>query len=435
MSDSYELHPDFENLVVYFAAANRDFWSAIGRHLETDLFSGPLAKPIVEAARLVAKDGVASSSPTIVLQRLQAKVVEGKLTQDTLLACSDFFDKCEDDGLPAVELVIQEMLPVIRSRLQSKAILAAHGDFAKGGDMAVTRGLLDQAQKLGQVDVTASYNVKASGFHIISNASDVVRIPTGIPDLDIALGGGATRGSLGVWLADTGGGKSIALIHGAAEVMRQQMFCGFVTLELPADMQSARLLANLTGVDFELIMLNDVWRAEAERRFTLISSQLGHCELAEFSPQGTTVDDILEWVNETEEKYGVPMSSLFVDYADDLVSPSVRADNLYLAMRDVYGGLRKKIAHPKKMVVWTASQATRPKDKKAILGVGNVADSMHKMRAADLGISINHDDESQLMSLFLAKNRTGKSKFLVGPLVPDFAKGRLCTLPRELGKW
>jgi hypothetical protein len=96
-------------------------------------------------------------------------------------------------------------------------------------------------------------------------------------------------------------------------------------------------------------------------------------------------------------------------------------------MRDVYEGLRL-FAVERNMWCWTASQSkAKGKDKgsKHNRDVESLADSMHKGRVADLVVTLNVNDDGNEVTMFVAKNRTGKSRFAIGPLPTDFALGRM----------
>jgi hypothetical protein len=106
-----------------------------------------------------------------------------------------------------------------------------------------------------------------------------------------------------------------------------------------------------------------------------------------------------------------------------------------LEMRYVYEGLRRDISMARDMWVWTASQSSRStKESSKLLDMQHVADSMHKIRVGDTIVTLNPREDEQ-MEFFVAKNRLGTSRFLVGPIVTDFARARLVPVVRELGSW
>jgi len=384
----------------------------------------------------MSKGGLSPNDTMLVIQRLQSKVVEGKLHQDTFDAVYDLIDDVTHWPPPDLDGVLTELFPVVKTRIREQAILAAHSDFARGGDMAVSRALLDVAAHLGSQGQIGGLQLGRAGFKEIENALKVARLPTGIFELDVGLDGGMTCGGLGVGVGAPGGGKSMTLIHGAAESIKCGMVTGFVTLELPQHWQFARLVACLTGIEISAILENPTLRAEADRRLALIQHQLGFCEIAEFAPHVTTVAEIIEWIDMVEQRIGLKMHTLYVDYADKLYHPGIRADNEYLAMRYVYEALRRDIAVKRDMWVWTASQANRAtKETKKRIDMHNVADSMHKVRIADLVVTMTFDEDTNELTYFVAKNRLGRSRFSVGPLPTDFGRGRITYLTKELGPW
>lgn len=435
VKEPYGLHPGFEELVLFYTCTSERFWSRAAHVVDPESLTHPLSKLVFETARQIAKDtGHGPSSAGLMIQRLARRVHEGKVTVADLDAVNTLIDRVADLPPPDMEAVLEELVPVLRRRLFSNAILMSHDEWAKHGDFSLVSELIDKAKRLGEVDLVQGTRLNAAGFDEIRNVKLQDRLPLGILELDIQLGNGLPNGQLGVWIGDSGGGKSIALAHQAAEATRRQMFTGFVTLELPKPVQLARLYSNLIGVPVNQILDNDEDLVEAERRITLCESALGICEVAEFPPHATTTRDIVQWIDQKEQEHGVKMQVLVVDYADKLYEPRVK-DNDYVAMRYVYEGLRRDIAVARGMWVWTGSQASRPsKESQKKLDLHHVADSMHKVRVADLIVTLNPRDDGQ-MEFFVAKNRMGRSRYTIGPVVTDFERARIVPLSRELMAW
>ena len=434
-SEPYGLDESFEKVVLWCCCTNPGFWSLVGHAIDPNALEVRDARLIIETCRQIAKElGRGPGTGLIVLQRLTRKVHEGKATVEQIEAISELLDEVEDSDPPDFELVVNELLPILRRRMQSQAIVMAHGEFAKRGDFGPVQDMLAAASSLGEKEQVSGVAVGPSGFDRIEESKTVDRLPTGVLELDLKLNGGAPRRSLGVWLADSGGGKSMALVNQAGECMRQKQFSGFVTLELPEHIQLARLFANLTGVAVNDILDIPHWREEAKRRIHALHSEIGLCEVAEFAPHATTVKDLVEWIEDREQHHGVKMETLIVDYADKVAARGVRDDNQYLMMRQVYEGLRRDVSMDRGMWVWTGSQSSRPDKKRRMIDLRDVADSMHKVRVADVVISLNPLDDDQI-EMFVAKNRLGASKFIVGPLLTDFEKARLVPVTRELGEW
>jgi hypothetical protein len=68
--------------------------------------------------------------------------------------------------------------------------------------------------------------------------------------------------------------------------------------------------------------------------------------------------------------------------------------------------------------------------------LNDVADSMHKIRVADLVITLNlqdEDAEDPSIVFNIAKHRTGKAKVKIGPMPTEYERGRLCPIVEPLG--
>lgn len=413
------------------------FWARVGAAIDPDCVEAEPAKLIVQVCRLVARDlGHGPPSVLLVVQRLARLRSEGKITSEQLAAVSDYLDAAQDEGLPPEDAAVAELAPVLRRRMQQSALMKATDEFARQGGMREVREMLDKAERIGSSAVLGGTRVSQAGFAEIDALAGMVRMPTGILELDLLMQDGMARGQLGVVLGDSGGGKSQFLVSQVAEAMRRGLFVGLLTLELPKPMQLARVYANLTGIPTNLVLENVQDRAEARRRIGLMEADLGVCVIEDMPPHATTVQDVLAWVEHQEQEIGVRMDCLVVDYADKLHWPGNKSDNEYLAMRYVYEGLRRDIAVGRNMWVWTASQASRPtKESGKRLDLHHAADSMHKVRVADVIITLNPQEDGAQMVYWVAKNRTGRSRFQVGPIPTDWERARSSPVTREWADW
>lgn len=435
--EPYNLAPEFERAVLALCCQNPRFWSRVGHVLDLDAMGHPLAKHILVAcAQISAEVGHGPSASIIVLQRLQRLVDDGKLRREDIAAVVHLLDQAEDAGLPELEQAVNELVPVVRRRMHSQALIASHAEYAKQGDFESVAQMLERARAVGASDQVAGVRLGAEAVAEIAKMSTLDRLPTGILELDLQLNDGLARGQLGVAMGDAGSGKSQFLTSQGAEGLRRQLFAGIATLELPQPVQLARVIANLTGVAVNDILEVSGHRDEAGRRLREMTPHIGRCSVAEFPPHATTVRDILQWVVQEEDEAGAPMDLLVVDYADKLHEPRVKDGNSYVEMRYVYESLRRDIAVAKNMWVWTASQAGRPdKGSAKRIDLQHVADSMHKVRVADLVLTLNVRDDGVQIEFYVAKNRTGKSRFAVGPVPTDFERGRIVPITREWTKW
>lgn len=435
----YGLDPTFEAAVLAMCASSPRFWGRIGHALDAECMELPIARAVIEAVRAIARDvGHGPDQSYVVTQRMHRRVQEGRLTLEDARAAAAALDDALDRGLPDEEATVIELAPLVRRRLESAAIVEATELFARQGDLATVADKLTRAKRVGAADVVTlgSRLAGGDGFAAIERAGMLERLATGVLELDMHLDDGLARGQLGVVMGGPGDGKSIFLGHQAAEAVRRGINTAYATLELPKPVVLARLYAALTGVPTNHVIANPIDRAEARRRMKVMTPGLGACLVEEFAPQATTVADLRDWIRRCEEDIGAPLGCVVVDYADMLHEPKVKNGNTYEEMRQVYQGLRRDVAVANSCWVWTASQANRStKDQEKRLDLRHAADSLHKVRIADIVLTLNAREDGRQMVFYVAKNRTGKSRMSIGPVPTDFERGRIVPLAAEWADW
>jgi KaiC/GvpD/RAD55 family RecA-like ATPase len=432
-SAPYGLAPEFERGAVVALCRSGGLYAKLGSAIEADCLTHPLSVLALKAAQEYAKEvGKGPSSLLVVLQRLTRWRDNGKLTQQKIEEVSDYFDAAEDAGLPSDEAVLAEMTPILQQRARQSALRMAMEDFARGGDLQKVEQALSKARSIGRSSDVDGSILGGAAFDAIDALRLMDRLPTGISELDLLLDGGHPRG-LVVFVGDSGAGKSMALAHAAAEGVFQQLHVGIVSLELPEEVQLARVIANLTGTP-----INDLLNGRQQRakdRLGQMMGTLGALTVRYFAPRATKVDDIFRWVEQREQKVGRRMDLLIVDYIDKLGTGS--EESTYQAQGNIADALRD-YAMGKSMFCLTASQAKRGGGK-GVAGKGggldlqDVADSMNKVRVADAVITLRKDEDNATMDFFLAKNRLGKSRTGTGPLPQDESCGRIAVVHRRCG--
>lgn len=389
------------------------------------------ARRALEAARAIEKDvGRGPDDVSLVLQRLRRWMNEGRVTLDEIQETADMFDAVEDAGLPAEDLVVAEAAPVLKRRIEKEALDEAMQEYGKkGGDVAKALVRLAKAQRVGEQEVSVGALLGPASFDQMHALSKVRRLKTGIMELDDGLSGGPMRGTLSVWVAPSGGGKSMGLVQCATAAARQGFHVGYATLELPEPIINSRLIANLTGVPIDEIIA-DPYGCGAMEALDQYQAEAGFGRVAvrEFTPKVTTVADLIAWADQSEQEWGQRMDVLVVDYGDKLKARGLsdRAqENTYQAQGSVYDEMFIS-ARDTKRWLWTASQTQRkdPNAKKGkVSKADDISDSIAKIRHSDLVITVNSAED--MVTFFIAKNRLGKGEFSVGPLPIDYYCARL----------
>ncbi len=427
----YNLDPLFECLMVTLACTSMRFYGRIGAAIDPELLKNETAKVAMRAAHQIAADvGHGPAKPLMVIQRLRRWMNDGKLTLEAVKEVAEYFDEAEDCGLPDEDSVIAELAPLIQQRIRDDAVTAAIESYGKAGDLSKVVELANKADRIGEVDTSVGTILGSESFAEVTAMKDLVRLSTGVLELDSVLDGGLQNGGLGILVGGSGDGKSMGLSHIGGTAFLESLFVAYATLELPREVVLARVKANITGVPINTMLAGEV--KEAKRRLAELQHRIGRFVVQEFAPKVTTVEDIKQWVENVELQAGRKIDVLIIDYGDKLGAKAKKGEqqNEYTGALAVFEGLRTYAAH-RKIFCWTASQASRQKDSKKRLDLNDVADSMHKIRVADLVITLNlrdaDTDEPQIL-FYVAKHRTGKSRVEVGPMPTEYERGRICPI-------
>ncbi len=427
----YNLDANFERALVTMLCCRPKMYGKVVRHLDEDSFGLEPSKLALAAALEIWRDNnrTGPESLLIVTQRLRAWMSTGKITRDQVVAVSDMFDAAMDAGLPSERSLVAEMKPLLVRRAEREGIETALSEFnKKDGDVTVGLKRIQQVRDLDKVDEEQGTRLGPRSFEELEAIKELQRLRTGVLELDDALGGGTKRGTLCVYMAGSGVGKSMALVQTACAAALQNFRVAYATLELPKHIIMARLKAHLTGIPIDVI-LADPKGCGAEQRINkfLAWQGFGGIDVREFTPKMTRVQELQAWIKELEDKDGEPIDVLVVDYGDKLgaTTRAAKDDSTYQSQGEAYEGLYIFARDEKRWVI-TASQGQRNKDKgDKKLDMDDVADSMHKVRTADYLISLNARDDDTTVLWFVAKNRLGMSRMSVGPLPCDFECARI----------
>jgi hypothetical protein len=162
-----------------------------------------------------------------------------------------------------------------------------------------------------------------------------------------------------------------------------------------------------------------------------LEGKMGACWVKDFTPKVTTVQDTLDWVDSCEQKDGEKIDLLVTDYADKFgFGKDTKSSDTYTGGGVVFEALRTDAVDNNRWD-WTASQSQgRDKKNTKRIDIEHVADSMNKVRVADLVMTLNIHDEGQSLLYYIAKNRLGEGRQSIGPLPQDWRHGRTASIVR-----
>lgn len=422
----YGLTPAFERIVAAYACLRRNFYGTVGADLEFARFECADAALAVRAAQAVAKDlGTGPADAILVLQRLRRWQDEGTVTHEQAMEVFDLLEeRFVGAHLPDEGAVLAELTPIVRRQMEGDAIRTALTEYGRRGDLEKAERAFQKARSVGVQDRTAGGKLSLASLDRIGKRHQGDRLGMGILDLDVALGGGMMRGCLGLFIAPSKGGKSIALIHQAAHALRQGYFVVLATLELSEEDQEARLIANLTGLPTDVVM-SSTDDALVRARLEPLLPTLGVFRDKFFPPKVTPFSEITAWIKEVECEEARLVDLVIVDYIDKLGhARGGDKDRSWQVQGDNTEEMRLYV-HGRKCWGWTASQPQRrdPKDRKRRLEIDDTGGAIAKSQAVDLIVTATKPTEDEV-ELFVAGNRHGKDGFSVGPFPQAFAFGQ-----------
>lgn len=222
------------------------------------------------------------------------------------------------------------------------------------------------------------------------------RVKTGIPQLDHAMMGGLGPGEIGVVLAPTGRGKSMALVSFGANAIRMGLTVFHYTLELHEDDILLRYAGNITGIPMrDIIDGSD----EYARRIAPWVQKPQTALIKYFSPKSIKASGLRSHVSHTISQKELTPQLIIVDYADklDTGSKSFNSAERSAQLGDLYDELISMGADFG-AGVWTASQVGKDAWDDNVIKKSSVSASVEKMNNADVVLSLCQTEEEAALN-------------------------------------
>lgn len=242
-------------------------------------------------------------------------------------------------------------------------------------------------------------------YHKDFNARYVVKarnpISTGWPLLDMITRDGLGSGELGVVIAPTGAGKSMALVHLGAQALKKGLSVVHYTLELQDTTIGLRYDSCITG--FNIKDLFDKKKEVADR----VEKIKGKLIIKEYPTKSASSATIMAHLDKLT-KMGENIDLVIVDYGDLLKPVRIHKERRN-ELENTYEELRA-IGQTYGCPVWTASQTNRKGLGEQVVGMDSISEAFSKCFVADLILSISRTKEDRNNNearMYVAKNRNG----------------------------
>lgn len=229
-------------------------------------------------------------------------------------------------------------------------------------------------------------------------------VPTGFKHLDQLLFGGVAKGGVNIFVARSGGGKSVMLQNLACNHLLRGDNVVYISLELYDDKIAKRIDSMLTGIPSVAVFdrIDEVHRVLLHK-----SKKAGHLRI-KYMPSGSSTAAIGSYLKGLEIELGVVPDAVMVDYLD-LVSPSADVDMNNVNLKDKYVAEElRNLNGELGTAFYTASQLTKGADADESIHQGNVAGGKTKVDAADTVIAMFQNmalREAGQMQLSMLKSR------------------------------
>jgi archaellum biogenesis ATPase FlaH len=327
----------------------------------------------------------------------------------------------EPTTLPMQDIgfVAEQLAAFCQIRAVTEAVLNAPGLIEKGdfGQMVEAIKLATQVQL--HTDLGIDYFADPVG-RLTESESQEVLIPTGWDSVDELIGGGVGRQELVVFLANSGGGKSVTMLNMAYNLLSKGMNGVYITLEMRDRVVAKRLDSMISRIGGTHIHANklkvgqdiDFAKSEGFGRFFVKRMREGT----------TNADHITSYLRELESVHAFKPDFVVVDYIDICASIQKHAgDNMFTKDKLVTEELRG-IGFDFDCLIISAAQFGRAalvaaRDNTA-LGQDHIQGGISKINTADLVIGLVKNEAMDIageyrFEFLKARNSNAVNKKLV----------------------
>jgi replicative DNA helicase len=245
---------------------------------------------------------------------------------------------------------------------------------------------------------------------------------TGWKIIDDITKGGLGRGELGVVIAPTGAGKSMALVHLGAQAIKEGKNVVYYTLELQDTVVASRFDSCITSVK-----LQDL-HSFKDLIYDQVKELEGKLIVKEYPTKSANVNKLKQHL-EKLRRSGFEPDLICVDYGD-LLQPISSYKEKRIELETIYEDLRG-MAQEFECPVWTASQTNRSGLNAEVVTMESISEAFNKCFVADLIFTLSRtitDKNNNTGRIFVAKNRNGPDG-IVYPIFMDTSNIKIDVLP------
>jgi archaellum biogenesis ATPase FlaH len=405
--------PIEEEAVISLALDSPEFFSVVGKFLGPEIFQRAECKWIAGLLQEYIK-----SEDIIPPRDIMIEHALSKLT-------------VEHDYEPVVTLLKRKSnpreLPHIKKKVLEWAQNAAYGllyseealGFYERKEFVKLQQILEKAQRITDVSNAGFWMFQQPDLLFSENLTE--KFTTGFQSLDAYINeGGPAKKECFVWMAPTGVGKSVLLVHsGLANVKR-----GKKVLHVTCEMSDIATGARYAGAISDIKIRERIQRrAEVEKQLELFKKSFeGDLVIYPFPADEISVDEVYQLIAFLRKQRGWHPDIVIIDYLELMISRhDYNNKEDYKRQKSIATEVRG-LAQNENVLVFTATQTNREGMVNAKEGgeggggsidLNKISESYGKAMPIDYCVSINQTQQEYNMKplararLYIAKNRNG----------------------------
>ena len=226
-------------------------------------------------------------------------------------------------------------------------------------------------------------------------------ITTGWNDIDELCKGGLGKGELGVVIAPTGAGKSMALVHLGAQALKEKKTVVHYTLELADTVVASRYDSCLTKIPLSHL------HSFKEEIYEKVQDMEGVLIVKEYPTKSASTRSLRTHLEKLQMR-DIHPDMVIVDYGDLLRPISGKSEKRH-ELESIYEEMRG-LAREFNCCLWTASQTNRSGLNAEVITMESISEAFNKCFVSDFIFSLSRtveDKQSNTGRIFVAKNRNG----------------------------
>jgi len=323
----------------------------------------------------------------------------------------EFYVRTQVASLTDVEYIKDTSLDFCKKQNLKSAMVKSIGLLQNSSFDEISR-VINDSLKLG-VDNDEGYDYKRD-FEERFKPRFRNPITTGWDLIDDLCKGGLGQKELGVVIAPTGAGKSMALVHLGTQALKEGKTVIHYTLELQDTVVASRYDSCLTQIPLQNLV------SFKEKIYEEVQDISGKLIIKEYPTKTASTQTIRNHLEKLRMR-SIEIDMIIIDYGD-LLRPVRYLKEKRNELESIYEDLRA-IASEYRCPVWTASQTNRSGLNAEVITMESISEAFNKCFVADFIFSISRTIEDKVANsgrLFVAKNRNGPDG-LVFPLFMDTA--------------